>query len=44
MGYERSCLGFPTTDEYGVDLGRRNRFVGGQITWNATTRVTTARC
>jgi hypothetical protein len=44
LGYERSCLGFPTTDEYAVDLGRRNRFVGGQITWNATTHKTTAQC
>jgi uncharacterized protein with LGFP repeats len=44
MGYERSCLGFPTTDEYPVADGRRNRFVGGRITWNATTHKTTAQC
>jgi glucose/arabinose dehydrogenase/PKD repeat protein len=44
MGYERSCLGFPTTDEYTVGTGRRNRFVAGRITWNATTHRTTAQC
>lgn len=44
MGYERSCLGLPTTDEYSVDGGRRNRFVGGRITWDATTGTTRAQC
>ncbi len=32
MGYQSSCLGFPTTDEYNITDGRRNRFVGGSIT------------
>ncbi len=44
MGYTQSCLGFPTTDEYGITDGRRNRFVGGEITYRYSTRVTTATC
>jgi glucose/arabinose dehydrogenase len=44
LGYERGCLGFPTTDEYSITGGRRNRFEDGRITWNATTHKTTARC
>jgi hypothetical protein len=43
MGYQSSCLGFPTTDEYSIAGGRRNEFVGGTITYlNGT--GTTASC
>lgn len=44
MGYQRSCLRFPTTDEYAITGGRANRFVGGVITYNSRTRVSNARC
>ena len=45
MGYQSSCLAFPTTDEYSVTGGRRNRFVGGSITHLYGVRTTTtAKC
>jgi uncharacterized protein with LGFP repeats len=43
MGYQSSCLGFPTTDEYSITGGRQNRFVGGTITY-LTGMGTTASC
>ncbi|WP_166459704.1 choice-of-anchor D domain-containing protein [Amycolatopsis pithecellobii] len=33
LGWERSALGYPTSDEYGIDGGRRNDFVHGWITF-----------
>lgn len=36
IGGSLSYLGLPTTSEYGVTGGRRNRFVGGNITWYAS--------
>jgi glucose/arabinose dehydrogenase len=42
-GWERSYLGFPTSDEYPVPGGRRSDFQGGSITWNATTGQVTDR-
>ncbi|MFD2414760.1 choice-of-anchor D domain-containing protein [Amycolatopsis pigmentata] len=33
MGWETSRLGYPTSDEYGIDGGRRNDFVGGWLTF-----------
>ena len=42
LGWERSALGYPTTDEYSVTGGRRNDFQHGAITWyssNGTTQV-----
>ncbi|MDT4915024.1 MAG: hypothetical protein QOC66_4152, partial [Pseudonocardiales bacterium] len=44
MGYQVSCLGYPTTDEYAVTDGRRNRFVHGSVTYRYSTRRTTAAC
>ncbi|MCW2578111.1 MAG: Glucose/sorbosone dehydrogenase [Modestobacter sp.] len=44
LGWERSYLGYPTSDEYPVPGGRRSDFQGGYVTWNATTgEVTDAR-
>jgi outer membrane protein assembly factor BamB len=43
MGWERSALGYPTSDEYGITGGRRNDFVHGWITFwfsNGTIQVT----
>jgi hypothetical protein len=44
MGYQRSCLGFPTTDEYAISDGRRNLFAHGSITYRSSTHTTTASC
>jgi glucose/arabinose dehydrogenase len=41
LGWERSRLRYPTTDEYAVPNGRRNDFQGGSITYSFTTRATT---
>ena len=35
LGWERSYLGYPTSDEYAVPGGRRSDFEGGSITWTA---------
>jgi len=35
LGWERSGLGYPTTDEYSIPGGRRSDFVHGTITWQA---------
>jgi glucose/arabinose dehydrogenase len=37
LGWERSYLGYPTSDEYAVPGGRRNDFQRGRITWEAAT-------
>jgi uncharacterized protein with LGFP repeats len=42
MGWERSWLGYPTSDEYSVPGGRQNNFQNGYIVWTASTGVTTA--
>jgi glucose/arabinose dehydrogenase len=44
LGYQNSCLGFPTTDEYSIPTGRRNRFAGGSITYLYATRTTRSIC
>jgi uncharacterized protein with LGFP repeats len=41
MGWERSSLGYPTSDEYAIPGGRRNDFQHGTITFNASTGVVT---
>jgi uncharacterized protein with LGFP repeats len=42
LGWERSVLGYPITDEYAIPSGRRSDFQGGYITWDAGTGVATA--
>ncbi|WP_029432365.1 LGFP repeat-containing protein [Blastococcus sp. URHD0036] len=37
MGWERSPLGYPITDEYGVNAGRQSDFQGGFLRWTAAT-------
>ncbi len=37
MGWERGPLGYPISDEYAVNGGRRSDFQRGSITWNANT-------
>ncbi len=41
LGWEDSYLGFPTSDEYDVEGGKRTDFQGGHIVWNASTGVAT---
>ena len=43
-GYEKSCLGLPTKDEYAVDGGRRADFVGGYILYDRESGKTTTHC
>lgn len=43
LGWERSYLGYPTTDEYSIPGGKRSDFQYGYITWNASTGVVTDR-
>ena len=44
LGWERSCLGYPVSDEFAVGVDRRSNFQHGFITWNSTTGVTTSSC
>lgn len=40
MGWERSRLGYPVSDEYAVPGGRRSDFKKGSIVWDARTGAT----
>jgi uncharacterized protein with LGFP repeats len=44
MGYQKSCLRFPTTDRFSITGGFRNRFTGGTITWQNKTQSAVAKC
>ncbi len=37
LGWERSYLRYPATDEFTVPIGRQNSFQTGYITWNRST-------
>jgi uncharacterized protein with LGFP repeats len=37
MGWERGWLGYPTSDEYSVPVGRAEDFESGSLTWSAST-------
>ncbi|MEU6645380.1 N-acetylmuramoyl-L-alanine amidase [Saccharomonospora sp. NPDC046836] len=43
LGWERSRLGYPTSDEFAIPGGRRSNFEHGYITWNASTKAVTVR-
>jgi len=43
LGWERSPLGYPTSNEYTVTGGRASAFAHGTITWNAATGATGVR-
>ncbi len=43
LGYERSYLGYPKSNEYAVTGGRRSDFQHGYIFWNRTTGQVTDR-
>lgn len=36
LGWERSYLGYPTSDEFSIPGGKRTNFERGYITWNAS--------
>lgn len=36
LGWERSYLGYPTSDEFDIAGGRRSNFEHGFVTWNAS--------
>ncbi|WP_461142884.1 LGFP repeat-containing protein [Salinifilum aidingensis] len=40
LDWERSYLGYPTSDEFDTPTGKRSNFQGGYITWNARTGET----
>ncbi len=40
LGYERSWLGYPVTDQYRTSTGARSDFQHGSILWNSTTGAT----
>ncbi len=40
QSWEQDWLGFPTSDEYSVDNGRRSDFQGGSIVWDSRTNTT----
>ncbi len=42
LDWERSFLGYPTSDEFAIPGGARSNFQGGYITWSAATGVATA--
>ncbi|MGH3715111.1 MAG: PQQ-dependent sugar dehydrogenase [Micromonosporaceae bacterium] len=42
LGWERSYLGYPTSDEYAVSGGARSNFQHGYIVWSRSTGQTTA--
>ncbi|MDI2129835.1 PQQ-dependent sugar dehydrogenase [Yinghuangia seranimata] len=41
LGWEKSYLKYPITDEFSIPGGRRSNFQGGSISWNASTGQTT---
>jgi hypothetical protein len=41
LGWETGTLGYPTSDEYAVNGGRRSDFEHGSILWDAATNVAT---
>ncbi len=43
LGYEKSYLGYPKSNEYAVTGGRRNDFQHGYIVWNSATGQVTDR-
>jgi uncharacterized protein with LGFP repeats/glucose/arabinose dehydrogenase len=43
IGWERSYLGYPTSDEFAIAGGRRSNFTGGYIEYKFATGATTIR-
>ena len=44
MGWERSCLGYPVSDEFAIPGGRQSNFQGGLISFSFATGVARSSC
>jgi uncharacterized protein with LGFP repeats len=44
LGWERSCLAYPVSDEFAVSGGRQNNFQHGAITYSFATGQATYSC
>jgi hypothetical protein len=44
MGWERSCLGYPVSDEFGIPGGRQSNLQHGVITYSWSTGRSTSSC
>jgi uncharacterized protein with LGFP repeats len=44
MGWERSCLGYPVSDEFAIWGGRQSNLQGGYIAFSWATGVATSSC
>jgi hypothetical protein len=44
MGWERSCLGYPVSDEFGIPDGRQSNLQRGVITYSWTTGQASSSC
>jgi uncharacterized protein with LGFP repeats len=44
MGWERSCLGYPVSDEFGIPGGRQSNLQHGVITYSLSTGRSTSSC
>jgi uncharacterized protein with LGFP repeats len=44
MGWERSCLGYPASDEFAITGGRQSNLQHGDITYDLRSALATARC
>jgi hypothetical protein len=44
LGWEKSCQGYPVSDEVAVPNGRQSKFANGDITYNFASAQATANC
>jgi uncharacterized protein with LGFP repeats len=44
MGWERSCLGYPVTDEFGIAGGRQSNLQGGFIAYSFSSGQANSSC
>jgi hypothetical protein len=44
MGWERSCLGYPVSDEFGITGGRKSNLQHGDVTYSFSRALATASC
>jgi uncharacterized protein with LGFP repeats len=44
MGWERSCLGYPVSDEFAIPGGRQSNFQGGRITYSFSSGQAISSC
>ncbi|HEX6476210.1 MAG TPA: hypothetical protein VF005_02965, partial [Acidimicrobiales bacterium] len=44
MGWERSCLGYPVSDEFAIPNGRQSNLQRGMLAYSFGSGQTTASC